>query len=44
MFKAVGCPVQTLERISVGEIRLGRLKEGTFRKLTPKEIEWLKSL
>ena len=44
MFKAVGCPVQTLERISVGEIRLGRLKEGTYRKLTPKEIEWLKSL
>ncbi|MCR5182697.1 MAG: rRNA pseudouridine synthase [Clostridia bacterium] len=44
MFKTVGCPVQTLERISVGEIRLGRLKEGTFRKLTPKEIEWLKSL
>ncbi len=44
MFKAVGCPVQTLERISVGEIRLGRLKTGTFRKLTAKELEWLKSL
>jgi 23S rRNA pseudouridine2605 synthase len=43
MCKAVGNPVQELQRISIGEIRLGRLKEGTFRKLTPAEIEYIKN-
>ena len=43
MCKAVGNPVQELHRISIGEIRLGRLKEGTYRKLTPSEIEYLKN-
>lgn len=44
MFKAVGNPVQQLERISIGEIRLGHLRVGTYRKLTPKEMEYLKGL
>ena len=44
MCAAVGNRVQKLERISIGEIRLGRLKEGHYRKLTREEIDYLKSL
>ncbi|MCI5697495.1 MAG: rRNA pseudouridine synthase [Clostridiales bacterium] len=44
MFEAVGNPVMELRRVSFGEIRLGRLKEGDFRKLTKKEIEYLMSI
>ncbi len=44
MFAAVGNKVQELERIAIGEIRLGRMKEGHYRKLTREEIEYLKSL
>lgn len=43
MFKAVGNPVQELERIAIGEIRLGYLKPGHYRKLTREEIEYLKN-
>lgn len=43
MCKAVGNPVQDLQRISIGEIKLGRLKEGTYRKLTKEEVEYLKN-
>ena len=43
MFKAVGNPVQELQRVSIGEVRLGRLKEGTYRKLTKDEIEYIKN-
>ena len=44
MFAAVGNKVQELERISLGDIQLGRLKEGHYRKLKREEIEYLKSL
>lgn len=44
MFAAVGNRVQTLERVAIGDIRLGRLKAGHYRKLTGKEIEYLKGL
>ena len=44
MFAAVGNKVTALERIALGEIRLGRLMEGHYRKLTREEIEYLKSL
>ena len=44
MFSAVGNRVQELERIAIGEVRLGRMQEGHYRKLTQKEIEYLKSL
>ena len=44
MFAAVGNKVQELKRTQIGEIRLGRLKEGHYRKLTREEIEYLKSL
>ena len=43
MFAAVGNPVQELERIAIGEIRLGHLKEGHYRKLTREEIEYLRN-
>ncbi len=41
MFEAVGNPVVELKRVSFGEIRIGRLKEGAFRKLTKKELDYL---
>lgn len=44
MFTAVGCKVQELERISMGEIRLGRLLQGHYRKLTAQEVEYLRQL
>ena len=44
MFAAVGNKVIELERIAIGELPLGRLKEGSYRKLTKKEIEYLKGL
>ena len=44
MFAAVGNRVQELKRVSIGEIRLGRMKEGHYRKLTKEEIEYLRSL
>lgn len=44
MFAAVGNKVQELKRTEMGEIKLGRLMEGHYRKLTRQEIEYLKSL
>ena len=43
MFSAVGNPVQELQRIAIGDIRLGRLAEGHYRKLTKDEVEYLKT-
>lgn len=43
MFKAVGNNVQQLQRIAIGDIKLGRLAEGHYRKLTREEVEYLKS-
>ena len=43
MFAAVGNPVQELERIAIGEIRLGHLKPGHYRKLTREEVEYLRN-
>ncbi|MDD6191345.1 MAG: pseudouridine synthase [Firmicutes bacterium] len=44
MCAAVGNKVQKLERVAIGDIRLGRLLSGHYRKLTRDEIEYLKSL
>ena len=44
MCAAVGNRVLELERISIGEIYLGRLMEGHYRKLKNEEIEYLRSL
>lgn len=43
MFNAVGHPVQELERIAMGNIKLGRILQGHYRKLSPREIEEIKS-
>lgn len=43
MFSAVGNKVQELERVAIGDLYLGRLMEGHYRKLTPQEIEYLKN-
>lgn len=44
MFAAVGNKVQELQRTAIGEIKLGRLMEGHYRKLTKQEIDYLKTL
>jgi 23S rRNA pseudouridine2605 synthase len=41
MFAAVGNRVLELERVAVGDILLGRLKEGHYRKLTRRELLYL---
>lgn len=43
MFAAVGNKVLELERVAIGELYLGRLMTGHYRKLTQKEIEYLKN-
>ena len=43
MCKAVGHTVLDLQRTAVGDIALGRLREGTYRRLTPAEVEYLKN-
>ena len=44
MFKAVGNNVMELERIAIGDVRLGHMQQGHYRKLTRREIEYLKGL
>ncbi|MCI9597770.1 MAG: rRNA pseudouridine synthase [Firmicutes bacterium] len=44
MFAAVGHNVQELQRTAIGNLQLGRTKEGHYRKLKREEIEYLKSL
>ena len=41
MFEAVGYPVQELERVQVGNIKLGHIKPGHTRALTKAEVESL---
>lgn len=43
MFAVVGNKVMELQRTAIGDLKLGHLKEGHYRKLTPKEIEYLKN-
>lgn len=42
MCKKIGHPVITLERVSVGKLELGKLKESEYRHLTKKELELLR--
>lgn len=44
MFEGVGKEVQFLKRIRIGDLRLSGLARGEYRKLTPKEIDYLKNL
>ncbi len=39
MAEALGLKVEWLHRVSYGPIRLGKLAEGRWRNLTPREIE-----
>jgi 23S rRNA pseudouridine2605 synthase len=41
MFEAIGHPVAGLVRVSIGPVALGRLKPGTFRRLSPAEVRSL---
>ncbi len=43
MLEAVGYKVLELERIAVGDILLGHTRQGSYRKLTQKEIDYLKN-
>lgn len=42
MFAALGCKVTYLQRKQIGEIRLGHLHEGDYRKLSKEEVDYLK--
>jgi hypothetical protein len=42
MFAAVDNGVSRLTRIAIGPVELGRLHEGGFRRLNPREIERLR--
>jgi len=42
MFEAVGHRVTALERTAFGPLRLDKLPEGEFRRLTPAEVERLR--
>ena len=44
MFAAIGREVTLLKRTKVGELTLRGLDRGAFRKLTPAEVEYLKSV
>ena len=44
MAEAIGLKVLQLQRTAIGEIRLGRTKEGGYRRLSAAEVEYLKSL
>ena len=44
MFEAINREVIFLKRIEMAGIKLGGLKRGEMRKLTPYEVDWLKQL
>lgn len=44
MFETIGREVMLLKRTKVGELSLRGLARGEFRKLTPAEVEYLKSI
>lgn len=41
MLEHVGHPVRRLVRTAIGPLKLGRLKQGTYRKLSPVEVQAL---
>ncbi|MCF0230739.1 MAG: rRNA pseudouridine synthase [Enterococcus sp.] len=44
MCNAIGNNLEELERISIGDIVLGRTRSGDYRRLNAKEMEYLRSL
>ncbi len=43
MCEAIGHRVLQLQRTAIGNVQLGHLKEGCYRRLSPAEIEYLKN-
>ncbi len=43
MCAAVGHPVKALQRIAIGDVRLGALKPGSYRRLTKAEVDSLRA-
>ncbi len=43
MCKAVGNPVLDLQRVAIGPVNLGHLHEGSFRRLSREEVDFLKN-
>jgi 23S rRNA pseudouridine2605 synthase len=41
MLATLGHPVVRLVRTAIGPVRLGRLAPGTYRKLSPEEVQAL---
>ncbi|MDR2898930.1 MAG: rRNA pseudouridine synthase [Clostridiales bacterium] len=44
MVEAAGSTVIRLRRVAVGDLRIGELEEGCYRKLSKEEVEYLKRL
>ncbi len=44
MFEAIGKHVDFLKRVAIGDLRLGGVDRGAFRKLTAEEVEYLKNV
>lgn len=44
MFKAIGHPVEELCRTGLGNLTIGRVAVGQYRKLSPSEVEYLKRI
>ena len=44
MIEAVGAEVDFLKRVKVGELTLTGMNRGDVRRLTPREIDYLKNL
>ncbi len=42
MCEEVGLKILRLSRVAIGDVKLGNLKEGTYRHLTPDEVAYLK--
>lgn len=42
MMEAVGYPVESLQRIAIGKINLSGLREGSYRTLSPEEVDYLR--
>lgn len=42
MMEAVGYPVESLQRIAIGRINLSGLREGSYRTLSPEEVDYLR--
>lgn len=44
MFETLGYEVKKLTRVRIGELKLGSLAVGSYRKLTDEELQYIKSL